>query len=312
MAAIQPATGDETRAFTSGERRYLLSLFRGPRLISVRSGPRDRLDLIEATGGRAGMDDHATEPVAEDGEAVAVPVLVATTESAQPPVEFGKGLRLLALHSQEAVEVRPFDLHGAPVDHEFDVLTHMMRDRKTGEERRVDPRLVSLLMAIAEHYQGRTLHLVSGYRAEGHGTRPSSYHTRGMAADIRVPGVSPEELCSLAAKLGARGVGLYPVERFVHVDVRLSPFRWQEYEPGINIPMPRNPERAPNVIREEIHEEEISWADPTVSPVPGQEHSWLHASLDENLKWNESPTKAIRSTPSWKPALLTFADGISP
>ena len=48
-----------------------------------------------------------------------------------------------------------------------------------------------------------------------------SYHTRGMAADIRVPGVrAPLMVRDLARAMGVKGIGYYPVSQFVHVDVR--------------------------------------------------------------------------------------------
>jgi hypothetical protein len=65
------------------------------------------------------------------------------------------------------------------------------------------------------------LQLISGHRApHANGTSPTSQHTLGRAADIRIPGVSIAELKRVAIKLGARGVGLYPEKGFVHVDVR--------------------------------------------------------------------------------------------
>jgi hypothetical protein len=55
-----------------------------------------------------------------------------------------------------------------------------------------------------------------------------NYHTRGMAADIRVPGLSTAELRDLARSLGATGVGYYPTVQFVHVDVRPVPYFWTD------------------------------------------------------------------------------------
>ncbi|MEW5920673.1 MAG: D-Ala-D-Ala carboxypeptidase family metallohydrolase [Bacillota bacterium] len=50
------------------------------------------------------------------------------------------------------------------------------------------------------------------------GGSPHSYHLRGMAADIRVPGLSPAELATAARQASFRGIIIYPT--FVHVDVR--------------------------------------------------------------------------------------------
>jgi hypothetical protein len=49
-----------------------------------------------------------------------------------------------------------------------------------------------------------------------------------MAADIKVPGVSTEDLRDLAKSLGATGVGYYPTVQFVHVDVRGTSYFWTD------------------------------------------------------------------------------------
>jgi uncharacterized protein YcbK (DUF882 family) len=88
---------------------------------------------------------------------------------------------------------------------------------------------VKLLVRISEAVGGRTINLVSGYRSPGaNGTSETSFHTRGMAADIRVTGVPTGYLRALSETLGAGGVGLYHAHRFVHVDVRDKPYRWEE------------------------------------------------------------------------------------
>ena len=49
-----------------------------------------------------------------------------------------------------------------------------------------------------------------------------------MATDIKVPGVTTEDLRDLAKSLGATGVGYYPTVQFVHVDVRGTPYFWTD------------------------------------------------------------------------------------
>ncbi len=69
---------------------------------------------------------------------------------------------------------------------------------------------------------GRPVIINSGYRNPAHNTAvggsPTSYHLRGMAADIRVPGMSPQALAKAAREAGFRGIIAYGT--FVHVDVR--------------------------------------------------------------------------------------------
>jgi uncharacterized protein YcbK (DUF882 family) len=129
-------------------------------------------------------------------------------------------LRLQSLHLGESVRVRPFDENGSANPEAFDALRHLMRCRITGDEIAIDPRLVRILVQINATYN-RPIQLVSGHRTPNViGTRETSQHTLGKAADIKVAGVGIEELRAVALKLGARGVGLYPEKGFVHVDVR--------------------------------------------------------------------------------------------
>lgn len=129
-------------------------------------------------------------------------------------------LRIQALHLDETLSTRPFDDLLRPDARAFADVNHLMRCRVTGSEVDMDPRLIAILSQLSTFY-GRTLQLISGHRApHANGTSETSQHTLGRAADIRIPGVTIQELKKVAIKLGARGVGLYPEKGFVHVDVR--------------------------------------------------------------------------------------------
>jgi uncharacterized protein YcbK (DUF882 family) len=129
-------------------------------------------------------------------------------------------LRLEALHLGENLEVRPFDDMYHPNADALSQIDHLMRCRITGHEIGIDPRLVTILVQLHALF-GKSIQLVSGHRTPNTiGTKRTSQHTLGRAADIRIPGVSIERLKQAAIKLGARGVGLYPEKGFVHVDVR--------------------------------------------------------------------------------------------
>lgn len=162
---------------------------------------------------------------------------VTRTSQPAPDVSLVEGqtdgeLRLEALHLGETLRVRPFDPAGLAQPDAFDALRHLMRCRITGEEISIDPRLVRILTQVSTLY-GRAIQLVSGHRKPYViGTKPTSQHALGRAADIRVPGVGIEQLRSLAIRLGARGVGLYPEKGFVHVDVRDKPKYFWTYSEG--------------------------------------------------------------------------------
>jgi len=140
-------------------------------------------------------------------------------------------LRLHILHSGERLRVKPFDDKGRPDPKAFAAIRHAMRCRVTGWETAIDPRLVRLLIQISTAYD-RTIQVISGYRApHANGTSETSQHTLGRAADIRIVGETSIRLGRFARKLGARGVGLYRSQNFVHVDVRNKPrYFWVEKE----------------------------------------------------------------------------------
>ncbi len=98
---------------------------------------------------------------------------------------------------------------------------------------RVDSRLVRKLQML-RHLTGRVIVVNSGNRCAGHnrsvGGSASSYHlsTKGKAADIVISGMTPAQMAKLAQEVGFTGVGQYngTQGRFVHVDVRPTPYYW--------------------------------------------------------------------------------------
>ena len=84
-----------------------------------------------------------------------------------------------------------------------------MRCLRTTAETPIDPRLISLLYRISQR-TGQKIILVSGFRAPMFSLATLSYHTRGMAADIRIPGMTPLMVRDLAAVDGREGDWLLP------------------------------------------------------------------------------------------------------
>ena len=114
---------------------------------------------------------------------------------------------------------------GETEEHSYRTLRHLMRCQRTGAETPIDPRLIELLHAIAVRSKAKIL-LVSGFRAPMFSTAALSFHTRGMAADIRIPGMTALMVRDLVLAMGVKGVGYYPVSQFVHVDVRDQKSYW--------------------------------------------------------------------------------------
>jgi len=94
----------------------------------------------------------------------------------------------------------------------------------------IDSDLVIVLQKIRDHF-GKPLIINSAYRTSAYnkkiGGSSSSYHVKGMAADIKISGVSAVEL-GLYAQTITNGVGVYYYgnTEFVHVDTRSSTVYW--------------------------------------------------------------------------------------
>ena len=104
----------------------------------------------------------------------------------------------------------------------------VLRDFRTSEVHAIDPALLDLLhrLCAAAGYDA-PIHVISGYRcpatnamlaARGPGVAWNSYHLRGMAIDLRLPGRALAAVRDAAILIGRGGVGYYPSSDFVHLD----------------------------------------------------------------------------------------------
>ena len=112
-----------------------------------------------------------------------------------------------------------------------------LRCRDGSDTVMVDEALTVVLQCIREHF-GKPVVITSGYRTPAHnakvGGAKSSQHLLGRAADIRVQGVSVEDVAAYAESLMPDwgGVGRYPVKAgratgWVHIDTRADKARWR-------------------------------------------------------------------------------------
>ena len=97
----------------------------------------------------------------------------------------------------------------------------------------ISRRLVHALQELRD-LAGAPITVTSGLRCEAYnesvGGAEQSQHLYGRAADIVIQGLHPVEMERLAEKvtrLRTGGIGVYPHNGFIHVDVRLNgPARW--------------------------------------------------------------------------------------
>lgn len=110
------------------------------------------------------------------------------------------------------------------------ILRHVASDSKIA----IDPRLAYLIGLVSDHFGGRTIHVVSGYRPFSKKQyTPHSNHNLGRAMDFSVEGVPNTVVRDYCRTLRDAGVGYYPNSTFVHLDVRTGKAYWVDYSgPG--------------------------------------------------------------------------------
>jgi uncharacterized protein YcbK (DUF882 family) len=125
----------------------------------------------------------------------------------------------------------------------LDDVNHVLRCRRTDAEKPIDLQLLTLLSHVYDHFDGKPLEIVSGFRNQ---RKQSSNHFKGRASDIRITGVSPKKIEAFAETLdrGGMGIGIYPRSGFVHIDVRSPPsYRWTDYSPANSNAAEKRPPR---------------------------------------------------------------------
>ena len=107
-------------------------------------------------------------------------------------------------------------------------INRFFHSRLEGEVHPINPKLIDLLDNIQDHFHADVIELISGYRSptlnanlrrEGYEVAEASQHIQGNAADIHLDEVTEEGLAAYVKSLKVGGVGYYPKNDFVHVDV---------------------------------------------------------------------------------------------
>ena len=142
-----------------------------------------------------------------------------------------KGVRSLAFHNLHTDERLHVDYwQDGKYDREACAkIDHILRDHYSGDVYPMDLRLMDLLHDLQNKTSNHgAIEVISGYRSpktnlilarNTDGVAKHSYHTKGMAIDVRTPGTPLTKLYHAALNMRRGGAGFYPDSQFVHVDV---------------------------------------------------------------------------------------------
>lgn len=144
-----------------------------------------------------------------------------------------RALSFYNTHTGERLDRVVFWADGCYVPENLKDINHILRDFRTDEIKQIDSNLLDLLYTIQRRLQVKgPLHIVSGYRSKttndqlrhrSSGVAKKSFHTKGKAIDLRIPGREVRDIRKVALRMQLGGVGYYPESNFVHLDT--GPFR---------------------------------------------------------------------------------------
>lgn len=151
-----------------------------------------------------------------------------TLAAALPRLSGIRQLSMHNLHTDEKLNVIYWK-NGVYSRPAIQKLNNLLRDHRNGSLCNMNVRLFDLLHDLqAKLGNSGTIEIISGYRSPASnkmmasyskGVAKNSYHCKGMAMDIRMPGTSLVHVHKAALEMGRGGVGYYPDQQFVHVDV---------------------------------------------------------------------------------------------
>lgn len=161
------------------------------------------------------------------GAAVCLPTLITDTADAATLSAPRRTLQFVSLHTGEKLKVT-YWADGRYLPTALQDVNEMLRDWRTGERTRMDPKLLDLLFQLRQKLRAdQPFQVISGYRspktnamlhANSDGVASKSLHMEGKAIDIDMAGRQLKKIRQAALELRMGGVGYYPRSSFVHVD----------------------------------------------------------------------------------------------
>jgi uncharacterized protein YcbK (DUF882 family) len=167
----------------------------------------------------------------------------------------------------------------------------MMRS-PSGAAHPIEPRLVALLTVVSNHFGGRQIEVISGFRPYTPTQyNPHSNHMHGKAIDFRVAGVPNEVVRDFCRTLKNTGCGYYPNSVFVHMDARDQSAFWIDYSKPGEAPRYNAPDANADEGTSDVHNDGSSPATTTPSA--------------DSPASNTAPSETPSEKPAEKPAETT-------
>jgi uncharacterized protein YcbK (DUF882 family) len=161
------------------------------------------------------------------------------------------------LRPDEETRVRVKGAHGQVSSAALDTFERMMRQGSATHP--PDPRLVALIGVVSDHFGGKPVEVVSGYRPYTPTQyTPHSNHNYGKALDFRISGISDTTLYDFCLTLRKVGCGYYPNSTFVHIDVRDSSAHWVDRSRPGEPPQYDKPGVAADEGRSDVRDEPVA------------------------------------------------------
>lgn len=129
--------------------------------------------------------------------------------------------------TDEAISIKYKDEDGSYSERALKQLDNFLRCRSDETSTVMSLKLIEKIDNISDNFGGSVVYITSGYRSPEHNSNlrlklrrvdKDSFHTKGMAVDMKLPNVSKGTLAKYARSLNDGGVGDYRRINAIHVD----------------------------------------------------------------------------------------------
>jgi uncharacterized protein YcbK (DUF882 family) len=205
-----------------------------------------------------------------------------------------KGVKAGAIRlvrGQDAMQARVLDGRRRLVASTLTEFTRFLKF-SDGSTHAIDPRLVTLLGMLSDHFGGRDIMVVSGFRPYSpRQFTPHSNHNVGRAVDFAVRGVPNETVRDFCRQFRNVGVGYYPNSSFVHLDVRDKNAFWIDYAGSGQAPRYHRAESRAEADEGAGEVEGVATVDSAAGPKSGSDVTSSGGSTRSEKEFGKSPER---------------------